>query len=156
MVSISLPRCMALSDKLRGLKQLIAEAVTEDFFQRHPDWLARYGERGRKHGIEDASFHIEFLAGAVECGISTPFEDYARWTVRSARGPTDPPAFCRGEPDTNRASSRHSFSGSGTLSDKFIPPRRLCSLYYSCSTVGCKPIRIWHLPGSTPLPSGDS
>ncbi len=80
------PMCLSqrttLAEKLRGLKQAVAVAVTDEFFVRHPDWVARYGERGRKHGIDDACFHIDFLAGAVESGTHAPFEDYARWTVR--------------------------------------------------------------------------
>ena len=78
----------ALAEKLRILKQSVAEAVTDEFFQRHPDWLDRYGEQGRKRGIEDACFHIDFLAVAVVTGTPTPFEDYVRWTVRvlEARG----------------------------------------------------------------------
>ncbi len=73
---------VTLADKLRGLKPVIAESVTAEFFRRHPDWVARYGERGRKLGIEDACFHLDFLAGAVEAGSVTPFEDYVRWTAR--------------------------------------------------------------------------
>lgn len=73
---------VALADKLRRLKTVIAESVTAEFFQRHPDWLARYGERGRKLGIEDACFHVDFLAGALEAGSVAPFEDYVRWTTR--------------------------------------------------------------------------
>lgn len=87
---LTLSERTALAERLRGLKQGVAEAVTDEFFRRHPDWIGRYGERGRKHGVEDACFHIDFLAGAVEGGTTAPFEDYARWTVRmlNARGIT--------------------------------------------------------------------
>jgi methanogenic corrinoid protein MtbC1 len=59
----------------------VAETVTEEFFVRHPDWLARYGERGRRLGIEDAIYHQRYLACAIEAGDIAPFADYARWTV---------------------------------------------------------------------------
>lgn len=77
-----------LAESLRGIKREVAESVTDEFFLRHPDWLIRYGERGRKHGIEDAGYHVEYLAGAVESGSVAAFEDYARWTARvlSSRG----------------------------------------------------------------------
>jgi methanogenic corrinoid protein MtbC1 len=78
---ISLDNRIALADKMRNHKQNIAEAVTEEFFQRHPDWLVKYGERGRRLGIEDAGYHLEFLASAVESGNTIPFEDYSRWTT---------------------------------------------------------------------------
>lgn len=81
MQPISISERTALAEKLLRLKKAIAEPVTDEFLQNHPDWLERYGERGRKHGVEDACFHIEFLAGAIEGGAPAPFEDYTRWTV---------------------------------------------------------------------------
>lgn len=92
MLSIPLSERVLFSDKLRTLKQSVAEAVTEEFFRGHPDWSARYGERGRQRGIEDALYHVDFLAGAIEAGSDAPFKDYARWTagVLRARGiPSD-------------------------------------------------------------------
>ncbi len=81
MTTMALNDRIALSEKIDGLKPQVAEVVTEEFFLRHPDWLARYGERGRKHGIEDAVFHQSYLASAIESGSVAPFEAYARWTV---------------------------------------------------------------------------
>ena len=60
----------------------VAAAVTDEFFVRHPDWVMRYGERGRQRGVEDASSHIDFLAGAIESGSAEAFCDYARWCAR--------------------------------------------------------------------------
>lgn len=79
---------LELAERLRRARDVVAEAVTDEFFHRHPDWLARYGERGRRFGVEDARFHLDFLAGAVETGSPAAFEDYARWVARmlSARG----------------------------------------------------------------------
>jgi hypothetical protein len=42
----------------------VAQANAE-FFRRHPDWDARYGDRGRVRGEEDAGFLVEFLSGAL-------------------------------------------------------------------------------------------
>jgi len=63
-------------------------SVTDEFLRRHPDWVARYGERARRHGVEDAGYHVEFLAAAVEAGSLPAFEEYVRWTagVLAARG----------------------------------------------------------------------
>ncbi len=79
---------LTLAQRLRDQKQTVAEVVTEEFFQLHPDWQARYGERGRKRGIEDAAYHIDFLMGSIESGAIATFEDYARWVARmlAARG----------------------------------------------------------------------
>jgi len=82
-----------LADRLRAVRGRVAEAVTDEFFRRHPEWVARYGERGRQRGLEDAGFHMDFLAGAVEAGLAGPFADYARWTVRVLAGRGIAPAF---------------------------------------------------------------
>ncbi len=93
MQPIPLEERVPLADKLRTLKQSVAEAVTEEFFRRHPDWLVRYGERGRQRGIEDALYHLDFLAGAIEAGSDAPFQDYARWTAGVLRARGIAPAF---------------------------------------------------------------
>jgi MerR family transcriptional regulator, light-induced transcriptional regulator len=81
MLAPDLKTRVRLAEHLRFAKATLAEAVTEQFFQRHPDWQERYGDRGRQRGIEDAAFHLDFLAGAIECGEPAAFARYAHWTV---------------------------------------------------------------------------
>jgi methanogenic corrinoid protein MtbC1 len=85
---LSNPQRLALATKLSHLRQPVAEAVTEQFFQRHPDWGDRYGPRGRERGIEDARYHLDFLGGALTAGEPQAFADYVRWARRvlAARG----------------------------------------------------------------------
>lgn len=71
-----------VADRLEALKRTVAETVTAAFFERHPDWTERYGERGQRHAVEDAQFHIEFLAGALQAGSPEAFGDYVRWARR--------------------------------------------------------------------------
>jgi len=85
-----------LAAKLAALRPRIAEAVTDAFFQRHPDWFARYGARGRVRGIEDAGFHLDFIAGAVEGQSIAAFENYIRWTTRMLHARGIAPHFCAG------------------------------------------------------------
>jgi len=77
-----------LAQKLAKVRQSVAEAMTEEFFVLHPEWVTRYGERGHQLCTADACFHMDFLAGAVEAGSPEAFADYARWTARmlGARG----------------------------------------------------------------------
>jgi methanogenic corrinoid protein MtbC1 len=56
--------------------------VNGEFFNRHPDWRNRYGDRGVERGREDVCFHIDFLRGAIEADSATPFEDYVCWAAR--------------------------------------------------------------------------
>lgn len=71
-----------LAMRLRNLRASAAMFVTEEFFRVHPDWLERYGEQGRMRGLEDAAYHMDFLAGAIESGSVTSFQEYCLWTAR--------------------------------------------------------------------------
>jgi methanogenic corrinoid protein MtbC1 len=71
-----------LSGALRQGKERVAEGATEAFLVNHPEMLARLGERARRFGREDAGYHIDFLAGAVESGNPAAFGEYIRWVVR--------------------------------------------------------------------------
>ena len=70
-----------LGDRLQQLKPQVAEQVIQEFLERHPEWLLKYGERARKFGIEDAQFHIDFLRGAVEANSIQAFEEYCEWAA---------------------------------------------------------------------------
>ncbi|HSK20530.1 MAG TPA: cobalamin-dependent protein [Longimicrobiales bacterium] len=72
----------ALAGAILARRDDIAARVTEEFLQNHPDWLTRYGDAARTRGVEDARFHIDFLAGAVQSGGEAAFRNYATWTAR--------------------------------------------------------------------------
>ena len=76
------------AEAIRRARDEVAANVTEEFLRRHPEWVSRYGDRARVRGVEDARFHGDFLAGAIEAGGTEPFAAYARWTGRvlAARG----------------------------------------------------------------------
>src|SRR5688572_19003199 len=75
-------RVEELADRLRQLSPAIAVEVTEVFLERNPDWRTRYGARAVTHGVQDAGYHLAFLASAVESADVEPFIAYARWTAR--------------------------------------------------------------------------
>lgn len=81
-------RRFALADGIRSLATVVAGEVTEAFLERHPDWLTRFGERARTAGLEDARYHVLFLAAAVEANTPASYADYVRWTagVLASRG----------------------------------------------------------------------
>src|SRR5664279_5745749 len=74
-----------LARRLCSVKQHVAQAITDEFFLIHPDWVVRYGERGRQFCTADACFHMESLAGAIEAGSPEAFSDYSRWTAGMLR-----------------------------------------------------------------------
>lgn len=77
-----IPDRKQLASTLRSLRGPVAEEVTDQFLARHPDWQVRYGERARRFGIEDAGYHQDFLAAAIESGEVEAFSDYAAWAAR--------------------------------------------------------------------------
>jgi methanogenic corrinoid protein MtbC1 len=77
-----------LARRLSSLKQNVSQAITDEFFLKHPEWAVRYGERGRQFCTADTCFHMDFLAGAIEADSPEAFSDYSQWTARmlGARG----------------------------------------------------------------------
>lgn len=88
MISEPVSERLRLAQKLLSVKQNIAKEISNEFFVNHPEWIDRYGDRGREFCTADACFNIEFLAGAFEAGSPDAFADYLSWTTRmlSARG----------------------------------------------------------------------
>lgn len=77
-----------LAELVREATPAISVEVTEQFLDRHPDWRTRYGARAMTAGVEDAGYHLKFLAAAIDAGDPRSFAAYARWAARvlSARG----------------------------------------------------------------------
>lgn len=65
-----------------------AEFVSAQIYQQHPEYLERYGEKGRNACRSDIASHLSYIDGAVETGSAEAFVDYLRWlrSVLLARG----------------------------------------------------------------------
>jgi hypothetical protein len=59
----------------------LAEAIVAEHYTLRPELEQRYGGEGRKRCLEDARFHLHFLAGSVEFGDPRVFADYTAWAV---------------------------------------------------------------------------
>lgn len=80
---INLERRRFLADLIRSNRSGISERVTDEFLARHPSWLEQYGELVRRSGVEDAGFHQDFLAAAIEANEVDAFTSYLRWSART-------------------------------------------------------------------------
>ena len=47
-------------------KQAIAAALVDREFSRHPELAARYGAIAREKSLQDADYHLAYLASGVE------------------------------------------------------------------------------------------
>jgi len=73
---------LAIADRIQAGKEHLAHEVNDEFFLQHPDWKKRYGERGIRHGFDDACFHIDFLTAAIAAGHVSAFVGCADWARR--------------------------------------------------------------------------
>ncbi|CAN5918599.1 hypothetical protein BH11GEM2_BH11GEM2_34530 [soil metagenome] len=85
---LSLRERRGAATTLRGVKRAMATRANDAFCALHPEWASRFGASGIRLGLEDAEFHIEFLAGALEAGAPDGFAAYVDWLldVLHARG----------------------------------------------------------------------
>lgn len=72
-----------LEHKRRALSLRCIDGMYED-----PFWMARFGERGRRHAEQDSEFHVKYIVAALRAEDAAVFENYARWLrgVLAARG----------------------------------------------------------------------
>ncbi|MDQ3819189.1 MAG: cobalamin-dependent protein [Acidobacteriota bacterium] len=57
----------------------LAEAVTVRQYEAQPELAARYGEAGRAKCLQDANYHLSYLADAVAASSLSLFSDYIGW-----------------------------------------------------------------------------
>lgn len=58
----------------------IAAALVQREFTRHPELDQRYGKIGREKSLQDAGYHVSFLAQALALNNPAVFIDYVAWT----------------------------------------------------------------------------
>ena len=86
-------RLEALADAVRDAAPAVAVEVTEAFLARHPDWRTRYGARASSAGVQDAGYHLAFLAAAIDADDPAAFAAVDKAVSAFARGGPVPSAF---------------------------------------------------------------
>jgi methanogenic corrinoid protein MtbC1 len=71
---------MIAAHTIRTRLEELARAVTDRHFAAFPESLARWGEVGRERCLEDARFHLRYLATALDAHSDALFLDYVAWT----------------------------------------------------------------------------
>jgi MerR family transcriptional regulator, light-induced transcriptional regulator len=66
----------------------LAEAITARQYEAQPELLAKYGEAGRSKCLQDAGYHLSYLADSVAAASPSLFYDYVGWAkvMLGARG----------------------------------------------------------------------
>ncbi len=68
-----------VSQALDSRRAPLAEAITARQYELSPELAERYGERGRRHCLKDAEYHLSYLADAIASGSPSLFSDYVDW-----------------------------------------------------------------------------
>lgn len=69
---------MTLEHRLREAAPGLTDRVVAEMYA-DPFWMARFGERGKKHAQTDGDFHFKYLIEALAVGQVGLFATYARW-----------------------------------------------------------------------------
>lgn len=70
---------LEVSQALDARRGSLAEAVTARQYELAPELAERYGERGRRHCLRDAEYHLSYLADSIASGSPSLFADYVDW-----------------------------------------------------------------------------
>lgn len=68
-----------VAEAVQGRSEEIVSAVIEREFERHPELRQRYGPLGREKALQDARYHLSFLAQALAANDAAGFRDYVAW-----------------------------------------------------------------------------
>ncbi|MGZ5441302.1 MAG: cobalamin B12-binding domain-containing protein [Thermoanaerobaculia bacterium] len=74
------PSAMTSADAIRSSLDDLALAITNEQAAAHPEAFARWGPIGRTRCLEDARFHLQYLASALDADSVPMFLDYIGWT----------------------------------------------------------------------------
>ncbi|MGA2244944.1 MAG: cobalamin-dependent protein [Verrucomicrobiota bacterium] len=68
-----------VSDTLDNRRSALAALMVAREFVRHPELAQRYGTAGRDRCLEDAGYHLAYLAQAIAADSAALFGDYVGW-----------------------------------------------------------------------------
>lgn len=77
--------------ELQDLAESVAGAAVDALYQRHPDWLSRWGEAGKSVCRDDIHYHLSYLSDAIALARPELFSAYAAW-IRDFQRRRDLPA----------------------------------------------------------------
>jgi methanogenic corrinoid protein MtbC1 len=60
-------------------RRRLSQAIVTRQYELMPELLQRYGERGREKCLQDAEFHLSYLAESVASSLPSLFSDYVAW-----------------------------------------------------------------------------
>ena len=72
-------------------RDALAEAIIDRQYTVQPELGVRYGEQGRVKCVQDARYHLDYLAQAIEVGSPTLFTAYIGWAKVMLAGRGIPP-----------------------------------------------------------------
>jgi methanogenic corrinoid protein MtbC1 len=74
-----MPQRRQTADALAARIPELALRIAEEHLARHPEFAERFGPIGRRRCIEDAEFHLRYLAQAIRYAAPSLFVTYVAW-----------------------------------------------------------------------------
>jgi methanogenic corrinoid protein MtbC1 len=75
------PSATEATDRLRADRDILARALTEEYFADHPEFEAAHPPLARQRTLEDFGYLVDFLVGALAAGNPATFVDMTLWTA---------------------------------------------------------------------------
>jgi methanogenic corrinoid protein MtbC1 len=60
-------------------RETLSKQITEKQYQYYPEYWAKFGEEGKKAGIRDVGFHLNFLIESIKLNDEEIFNEYVKW-----------------------------------------------------------------------------
>lgn len=73
------PLHQTLAHTLDSRRSWLAEAITARHYEANPELTGKYGTAGRSKCLQDAEYHLSYLAEAIAAGSPNLFADYIEW-----------------------------------------------------------------------------
>ncbi len=72
-------------DALAESRERCVTTVVDQLYERHPEWVARWGPSGRENCTRDVGFTLAFAEAALRSGDPQILVDYSRWLANLLR-----------------------------------------------------------------------
>lgn len=66
--------------------EALADVIVTRHYQHHPALAQRYGVSGRNKCLQDAQYHLTYLAQAIRSNSTSLFNDYIDWALTLLKG----------------------------------------------------------------------
>src|ERR1051325_10872771 len=68
-----------VAHRIDAERRRLSQAIVARQYELMPELAQKYGEHGREKCLQDAEFHLSYLAESVASSLPSLFSDYVAW-----------------------------------------------------------------------------